>query len=285
MKFDTKNPTKNLHDLIIKKQINKGCFGVVYKAQTKTGEIVALKAIKTKNHHATENGKKEIFVYTQLPPHPNILKCYGHAQSVGTIYILFEYMKHKDLWEIYFKNNKKTTLNQISKYIWQLADALRLAHYYEIIHADVKLENILIDSRDNIKLCDFGLSSIKNKKYKSDYRRGVCGTTGYIAPEVYDNNKNITPAVDAWAVGIVLYELLYRTNPFIKSYETEDKKKETPDRHKLKKIMSKFPDLPENIDPDLHDLFERVFKIDPLHRAMLSEIQRHRWICKHYTPY
>jgi len=53
----------------------------------------------------------------------------------------------------------------------------------------------------------------------------------------------------------------------------------------VKESMSSFPKFPKNIDKDLLDLFKRVFLIDPDHRATLSEIQRHRWICKNYKPH
>lgn len=280
------DPAKNLYDLDIIRQISKGHFGVLYKARTKKNEIVALKVIKNIDYHAIENSKKELFVYSHLPEHPNILKCYGYADNDDSVFILFEYIKNKDLWENFFKNKRTSLMSiQIAKYIWQLCDALRFLHYYEIIHADVKLENILIDDDDNIRLCDFGLARINNNQYISNYRRGVCGTVGYIAPEIYEDELlGISPSIDSWAVGIVLYELLYRTNPFIHSSELDTCKQTDGclDKKLLKDTMSRFPKLPKNIDEDLSDLFERVFKIDPEHRATLSEIQRHRWICKHY---
>ncbi len=286
--MDKKNPSKRLHDLELIKQISKGHFGVLYKARTTDGEIVALKAVKNVDKHAVENSKKEMYVYQNLSLHPNILKCYGHAETSDSMFIMFEYIQNKDLWEYFFKDRqRRLSPRQIAKYIWQLCDALRLLHHNDIIHADVKLENILVDDDDDIRLCDFGLAQIDNNKYKSDYRRGVCGTVGYIAPEVYEDEiVGVTPAIDAWAVGIVLYELLYRKSPFIDPNKLSDYKTSTGslDKDSLKAVMCKFPSLPRNIDEDLLDLFRRVFKLDPDHRATISEIQRHRWITKNYKP-
>lgn len=286
--MNNEDPSEKLYDLEILKQISKGHFGVLYKALTKDKEIVALKVIKNEDHHAIENSKKELFVYSHLPEHPNILKCYGCAETKDNVFILFEYIRNKDLWEFFFKNRqRKLSMRQISKYIWQLCDALRFLHYYDIIHADVKLENILVDNDDDIRLCDFGLSRINNYKYISNYRRGVCGTVGYIAPEVYDDELlGVTPSIDAWAVGIVLYELLYRKSPFVSTAHMSKYKHSdgSLDKEMLKEAMSTFPKLPRDVDKDLLDLFRRVFLVDPDHRATLSEIQRHRWICKHYKP-
>lgn len=280
------DPSDKLYDLKILKEISKGHFGVLYKARTREKDIVALKVVKNVDHHAIENSKKELFVYTTIPPHPNILKCYGHAETKESLLILFEYLENKDLWEYFFKDrNRKLSPKQIAKYIWQLCDALRFLHYYGVIHADVKLENILIDDSDNIRVCDFGLAQITNEEYESNYKRGVCGTIGYIAPEVYKDEKNgVTPSIDSWAVGVVLYELLYRKSPFIDSNKVGTYKNSdgTLNKEELYKLMTKFPSFPRNTDEDLMDLFRRMFHIDPDHRATLSEIQRHRWVCKHY---
>lgn len=285
-KINNDDPAEKLYDLKILKEISKGHFGVLYKARTKKNDVVALKVIKNIDHHAIENSKKELFVYSNLPEHPNILKCYGHAETKDSAFILFEYIANKDLWENFFRNkDRELSKPKIAKYIWQLCDALRFLHYYDIIHADVKLENILVDDDDNIRLCDFGLSRINNVQYISNYRRGVCGTVGYIAPEIYEDELlGLSPAIDSWAVGTVLYELLYRKNPFMNSYELDRYKRSdgSLNKEKLKKAMSKFPSFPPDINDDLYDLFKRVFRLDPDHRATLSEIQRHRWICKYY---
>jgi len=286
--MNSKDPSEKLYDLEILKQISKGHFGVLYKAITREKEVVALKVVKNIDYHAIENSKKELFVYSHLPEHPHILKCYGYAETSDSVFILFEYIKNKDLWEFFFKDReRKLSSSQIAKYIWQLCDALRFLHYYDIIHADVKLENILVDDEDNIRLCDFGLSRIDNYKYVSDYRRGVCGTIGYIAPEVYEDEiMGVSPSIDSWAVGIVLYELIYRKSPFVNASRMTQYKHSDGSLNKdlLKEAMSVFPKLPKDIDKDLLDLFQRVFLLDPDHRATLSEIQRHRWICRHYKP-
>lgn len=280
------DPSEKLYDLQIMKEISKGHFGVLYKAKTKQKELVALKVVKNVDHHALENSKKELFVYSKLPPHPNILKCFGYAQTTDSMFILFEYLKNKDLWEYYFKDrSRRLNPKQIAKFIWQLCDALRFLHYYDIIHADVKLENILIDDDDNIRLCDFGLAQINHNDYDSNYRRGVCGTVGYIAPEIYKEEANsVTDAIDSWAVGVVLYELLYRKSPFVDPNKLNQYKHKdgSLNKEELYALMTKFPSLPRNIDEDLLDLFRRVFTIDPNHRSTISEIQRHRWVSKNY---
>lgn len=279
------NPTEKLYDLKIIKEISKGHFGILYKAQTRDKKLVALKVIKNSDQHAVENSKKELFVYSNLPSHPNILKCLGYAEKNDRFLILFEYLDNKDLWEYFFKDHtKKLSSKQIAKYIWQLCDALEFLHQHNIIHADVKLENILIDNQDQIRLCDFGLSDIKSKDYISEYRRGICGTIGYIAPEIYkDEIKNVTPSIDVWAVGVVLYELVYHKSPFVSSSNNHECKKTdgSMDKKKLYQLMTTFPSFPNDIDDDLFDLFEQIFTVDPNSRISLNEIKQHKWINKY----
>jgi serine/threonine protein kinase len=282
--MDKNNPTEKLYNLEIIKEISKGHFGILYKARTCDKKIVALKVIKNSDHHAVENSKKELFVYSNLPSHPNILKCLGYAEKNDRFLILFEYLDNKDLWEYFFKDpNKKLSDKKIAQYIWQLCDALQFLHKHNIIHADVKLENILIDNKDQIRLCDFGLSDIRSKDYNSEYRRGICGTIGYIAPEIYkDEIANVTPYIDVWAVGVVLYELLYHKSPFVSSANNDECRKTdgSMDRKILYQIMTTFPSLPTDVDDDLLDLFQQIFETEPRYRISLDDIKRHKWMKK-----
>ena len=126
-----KDPSQLLYDLEIIKQISKGHFGVLYKAKTKTGDTVALKVCKRGDEHTEENSKKELFIYSHLPPHPNILQCYGYATTKDAVFILFEYLRNKDLWEMYFKDRQtQISTRRVAKYVWQLCDALRFLHYF-----------------------------------------------------------------------------------------------------------------------------------------------------------
>ena len=81
-------------------------------------------------------------------------------------------------------------------------------HENNLIHRDLKLENILLDENLNPKLCDFGWSTITDEQWST-----FCGTLEYIAPEMFENQK-YSFSVDIWGLGIILYELFHKKSPF-----------------------------------------------------------------------
>ena len=98
---------------------------------------------------------------------------------------------------------KRTKLNEVtSKFIFrQIIEALQYIHSQNIVHRDIKLDNILIDLSNNIKICDFGVS--KHIK-KNEILYDQCGTPAYIAPEILRNNGYEGFTVDYWSAGGIL---------------------------------------------------------------------------------
>ncbi len=128
-----------------------------------------------------------------------------------------EYVNGGDLLS-YIRKRRRLT-EPIAKNIFkQIINAIQHLHSQYIVHRDVKLENILIDSNNLVKLCDFGVS--KEIK-KGDMLTNKCGTLAYIAPEILKGNKYEGFGVDIWSAGVVLYAMLSGTVPF-KGYEKQD---------------------------------------------------------------
>lgn len=101
----------------------------------------------------------------------------------------------------------------MSIWIAQISIALHYLHSRKVIYRDLKPENILLDSVGNICIIDFGTA----KKYKSSLMKNTytfCGTNNYIAPELLKNKGAHNKAVDWWALGVLLFELLSGKNPF-----------------------------------------------------------------------
>jgi serine/threonine protein kinase len=96
-------------------------------------------------------------------------------------------------------------------YAVQILDAVRHLHKKNTIHRDLKLENILVDERGYLQIIDFGVSK---RLYENNlYCKTICGTLPNMAPEQHSGEK-YTKSVDLWAIGIMLYEMLYGRNPF-----------------------------------------------------------------------
>lgn len=110
--------------------------------------------------------------------------------------------------------------DKLKSYAADMLEALKYIHSKNVIHDDIKLENILLQSseRDDeysmIKLCDFGLTHILDRKVGKAFMGIRCGTQGYMAPEQQANNW-IGTEIDIWALGVVLYELAVAYKPTV----------------------------------------------------------------------
>lgn len=132
-------------------------------------------------------------------------------------------------------------------------------------HRDLKLENILLDRQNNLKIIDFGLSNIlsqENAKFKT-----ACGSPSYVAPEVLSGRKYHGPQVDVWSSGIILYAMLCGTLPF------DDE--ELPRLYK--KIGAGQFDIPAFVSATGADLLRKILVVDPEKRADIKTITNHPW--------
>ena len=198
----------------IKNQIGEGCFGKVYLAkQVITNRQVALKLISKKgeeNKDIIKKVHKEVRILKSINNHKNVIKLYEVFEDEGYVYLVFEFAEKGDLVQ-YFKNNMLFEEPNLKKFFKSIMEGIQYIHKNNVIHRDLKLDNILLDKNINPKLCDFGISS--------EYKPGVAindtgGTPAYLAPEVIKSEGNITPKSDIWSLGVMLYLLGFGYVPF-----------------------------------------------------------------------
>lgn len=155
----------------------------------------------------------------------------------------------------------------------QLVSAVEYLHsHLEICHRDLKLENVLLDANNQVKVCDFGVS--KSSGFDSDPRSCV-GTPAYCAPEVlhgagrhqYDGSL-----ADVWSLGVVLYILEYRQFPF--GAEPEYSLVKVMTNIRTMSFVGPVPNRPEGVD----DLIRYILTRDPSRRLPLSRIWDHPWM-------
>ena len=154
----------------------------------------------------------EIAILSKLD-HPNIVKFYSTFADNGTLYIVLE-SGYIDLFTVAckFPGRKLPECRIRYNVVEPIARALQYIHSKGIIHRDVKPENILVMSSGQTKLCDFGLAT-----YKSSECSLHCGTRGFMAPEM--TGRPYDEKVDIWALGCVIYELIYGTS-YYKSWKS-----------------------------------------------------------------
>ena len=163
------------------------------------------------------------------------------------------------------KRRKTLSELEVQYYIIKLIEALKYLHSLRIIHRDLKLANLFLTDKLELKLGDFGLA-IKLSK-EGERRKTVCGTPNYIAPEILDGKTGHSYEVDIWSLGVIIYTLIIGKPPF-----------ETPNvKTTYKRVRMNAYSFPNDsiISVAAKDLIQKILVIDPSKRLTLQEIQDH----------
>ena len=174
-------------------------------------------------------------------------------------------------------------------YFRQLLTALRTSHMAGIYHRDVKLENLLLANDFGLKLADFGLCymmpSYANERNGEPFISGVCGSPGYVAPEVCSQGHYLGSTADVWSAGCVLFAMLAGHSAFEMSIDPKDSGSSYQDEW-LAMIMrgdySSFwrchfsGGIP--LSPLVVDLLNKIFTADPYQRLSVDEALAHPWM-------
>ncbi|XP_061604379.1 NUAK family SNF1-like kinase 1 [Phyllopteryx taeniolatus] len=210
-KHQHKHNLKHRYELL--QTLGKGTYGKVKKAVDRASlGTVAIKTIR--KEHITDNLDKihiqrEIEITSSLR-HSHIIRFLEVFESRDKIVIVMEYASKGELYD-YILEKRKLAETEARSIFRQITSAVHYCHKNGVVHRDLKLENILLDQHLNVKLADFGLSS--------QYQRGTllqtfCGSPLYAAPEIVTGLPYQGPEVDCWALGVLLYALVYSSMPF-----------------------------------------------------------------------
>lgn len=142
-------------------------------------------------------------------------------------------------------------------------------HNLSCVHRDLKLENILLDKHENVKLCDFGFT--REYDGKMSYLQTFCGTVCYSAPEMLKGEKYAGEKVDVWSLGIILYALLTGELPF-------DDDNDLVTKHKILTTDLTYPD---SVPADAKALISQLLSKRPLLRPTLADILTNPFLTDH----
>ena len=267
-KKNKKYPTTKMKFYKYGRLLGKGAFGKVNLClHTLTGRLVAIKSInkeKIKNERQKKKIKLETTIMETLSKSKNIVKIFETYETKKHICIVMEYICAGDLLT-YIKKRSKLT-EPVAKFIFkQIILGIKHIHDNSIIHRDIKLDNILLDLDNNIKICDFGVS---RKINKDDVMFEQCGTPAYIAPEILINKGYQGFGVDIWSAGVVLYAMLSGTVPF--------KGNNLKELHNLI-ISGDYKEI-KGISIEAEDLLKNILEVDPNKRFKIEEILNHPWL-------
>ena len=251
--------------------IGRGAFGKVNLGlHILSGRIVAIKSFNKSKLETPSKARDKIYHEVSLMrnlKHNLIIRIYETIETSQYILIIMEHINGGDLLSFVKKRTKLS--EKTAKYIFrQLITALKHIHSHNIVHRDIKLDNILIDLNNNIKLCDFGVSK---QIHKGMLLKDKCGTPAYIAPEILssDNDNGYEgPPVDMWSSGVVLYAMLSGTVPFKPANLKE-----------LNKIMMKGEYSPiQDISKEATHLISGLLELDPKKRFTIDKVMNHPWL-------
>ncbi len=211
-----------LAEISVLKKIGEGGFGKVYAALWKDNPV----AFKKLAHQQIGKEKKdqlvkEIHIFSKLC-HDNIVKMFGVVIDVENIGIVMEYLP-KTLYHAIFIEEVQFSCEEKKKIIGEIISALCYLHTSqetpkrEIAHCDVKSQNILLDVNNVAKLCDFGLSAIKNTSSSCSLAAPGQGTPRYAAPEVLCEEVLTLSGLmmsDIYSLSLVVYEILVEEEPY-----------------------------------------------------------------------
>ena len=189
------------------KLLGKGTFGrVILVRQNSDNQLYAMKILSKKflkEKNEQEHTKTERKLLAQVNC-PFIVKLHYAFQDSQNLFLVSDFIQGGDLF-FHIRREKFFPNEKAKFYIAEIILVIDYLHKKNMIYRDLKPENILIDKEGHIKLTDFGLSKIIDKKKKK--ANTICGTPQYLAPEIF-KEKGYDKTVDWWSLGCLLYEML-----------------------------------------------------------------------------
>lgn len=205
----------NLNNYKLDKVLGQGSYAIVKLAVDKnSNEKVAIKTYekyKLIDPRKMKNVRREIAILQSIN-HPHIIGLHSTIENAKQIHLIMEYCGKTSLHAyLKAKNGRRLDDAEAKRVFYQICQGISYCHAKNIVHRDLKLENLLVDDSNNIKIIDFGFSiCVENDKLLNIF----CGTPSYMAPEIVSKRNYKGYLTDIWALGILLYTLLCGSFPF-----------------------------------------------------------------------
>lgn len=255
---------------VLNNHIGEGGFATVMKVKyTKNGELYACKVLSKKQllqERQVVNIFTERGILIRLR-HPFIVSLQYAFQTEENLFFVMDYCPGGDFFH-YLQQKSKFPERVTRFYAAEICLALEAIHNCDIIHRDLKPENILITKDGHLKITDFGLSKWGGGRTKKTLRaQTFLGSAPYLAPEILENQE-YTKAVDWWAFGILITEMLTGLPAFYES-NTENN---------YKRILHESVAFKSYISRDARSIILDLLEKDPKHRLKGSaEVKRHEF--------
>ncbi|MBN3325296.1 KPCD3 kinase, partial [Atractosteus spatula] len=266
----------SVYQIFADEVLGSGQFGIVYGGKhRKTGRDVAIKVIDKMRFPTKQESqlRNEVAILQNLH-HPGIVNLECMFETPERVFVVMEKL-HGDMLEMILSSEKSRLPERITKFlVTQILVALRHLHFKNIVHCDLKPENVLLASAEpfpQVKLCDFGFARIIGEK---SFRRSVVGTPAYLAPEVL-RSKGYNRSLDMWSVGVIIYVSLSGTFPFNEDEDINDQ---------IQNAAFMYPPNPWiEISGEATDLINNLLQVKMRKRYSVDKSLSHPWLQDYQT--
>lgn len=257
---------------VLRKLLGRGAYAQCYLTEIESGEQYAMKVVRLrdiKSKKVQEKLESEIAIHSRLD-NPNVVRMYRSFRGPEYVFMVLELCERGAL-DALLKRNGRLKEKHVARFIRQTVEGLMYLHNsVSVVHRDLKLGNLFLDSKLNVKIGDFGLSAVIKDGEK---KVTMCGTPNYIAPEVlFGKASGHSFEADVWSLGVIIYTLLVGVPPF--------QKKNVEDIYKMIKLNNYI--FPEGCDlsSDAIDLITQILNTNPLERPSLAQILGHKFLSR-----
>ncbi len=252
------------------KLLGIGQFGIAFKCKTSVGRNIAIKIInkeklieKGNNNLIIKANKDLELIQNEINIHQNlsnenILNFGKMFQDNSYIYMILE-LCTLSLYDVIYIDKEYISEKDIIRIICKIVNGLMYLKENLIIHRDIKAENILINDDGNIKIADFGFAVKLNDIYETKTRK--CGSLDYLSFQIV-SNLEYSFETDVWSLGVLFYELLFKTTPFMEKSQFNT----------IRSIKTKDPIYPEDSNFKLNNIIDNMFIKNRLKRISLEKI-------------
>lgn len=256
------------------KQIGSGSFSVVWHARHRVhGTEVAIKEISLSrlNKKLQESLMSEIVILKQIQ-HPNIIRLHDIIEVPGKIHLVLEYCRGGDLF-MYIQRHGRVPEATAKHFMLQLAAGLKVLRDNNLIHRDLKPQNLLLSTSDYnsvLKIADFGFARSLQPRGLAET---LCGSPLYMAPEIMQLQKYDAKA-DLWSVGTILYQFVTGKTPFTGNNQMQLL------QNILRATELRFPPDVTDLTAECVDLCQKLLRRNPVERLTFDEFFNHPFLCQ-----
>jgi len=256
--------------------IGTGNYAEVRKGVHKaTGVEYAVKILPV-SKEATDDILNEIDILARVDDHPHVIQLKEIYEKGGKMFVVMELVTGGELFDRIIARQHFNEADA-RDLLHVVIETIRHMHSYGVVHRDLKPENILFatEAADSpIKIADFGLAKLYQPLMNDDILKTLCGTPGYVAPEVLKNRNGYTPQCDMWSIGVILYIVLCGYPPF--QHEQQNKLF----KQILKADYKFHSPWWDKVSPEAKDMVSKLLQLDPAKRLTPVEAMRHPFMTK-----